>query len=97
MTSRLDDTAIADALDELPGWERRGDAIVKTFTFPAFLAGIAFVARVAQAAEEANHHPDVDIRYTSITCALSTHDAGGITSRDVELAMAIDRTANERP
>ena len=97
MDPRLDDAAIARALESLPGWERRGDAITKTFAFPAFLMGIAFVARVAHVAEEANHHPDMDIRYTSVTCSLSTHDSGGITSRDLALARAIDHTATERP
>lgn len=97
MSTRLDDDAIASALRTLPGWERNGEAIVKTFTFPTFLQGIAFVARVAQVAEDANHHPDVDIRYTRVACALSTHDAGGITASDVELAREIERTATEHP
>lgn len=88
--ARLSDDEIAAALRELPGWERRGDAISRTFAFPAFMDGIAFVNRVAEAAERADHHPDVDIRYTRVTCALSTHDAGGITRNDVRLAREID-------
>lgn len=96
MRTRLDDQAITQALQALPGWERDGDAIVKTFAFPAFLDGIAFVARVAQAAEVADHHPDIDIRYTRVRCALSTHDAGGITANDVGLASTIEELAVER-
>ncbi len=89
MAERLDDKAITEALRTMPGWEREDNALVQTFTFPAFLDGIAFVVRVAQAAEAANHHPDLDIRYTRVRCALSTHDAGGITAKDVELASKI--------
>lgn len=96
MRTRLDDDAITTALEALHGWAREGDAIAKTFTFPAFLDGIAFVARVAQAAEAADHHPDIDIRYTSVRCALSTHDSGGITANDVDLARAIEELAVER-
>ena len=90
---RLTDDEIAAALATLPGWERRGDAIARTFAFPAFMDGIAFVQRVAEAAERADHHPDIDVRWTRVTCALSTHDAGGITAADVRLAGEIDRLA----
>ncbi len=89
MADRLDDDAINEALQTLPGWKRENDALVKEFTFPTFLEGIAFVVRVAQAAEAAGHHPDIDIRYTRVRCVLTTHDAGGITAKDVELASAI--------
>ena len=91
MPDRLSDLEIQRALGTLPGWARRGDVLTKTFTFPRFLDGIDFVTRVAQRAEAANHHPDIDIRYTKVTCVLSTHDAGGITSRDLELAREIER------
>ena len=87
---RLADDAIDRALATLPGWERRGDAIARTYEFPAFLAGIAFVQRVAAAAERADHHPDIDIRWRRVTCALSTHDRGGVTALDVALAREID-------
>jgi 4a-hydroxytetrahydrobiopterin dehydratase len=96
MTDRLSDIAIQRALGGLPGWTRRGDALVKTFQFPAFLDGIAFVGRVAQAAEAADHHPDLDIRYTKVVCTLSTHSAGGITQLDLDLAGEIERLAAER-
>jgi 4a-hydroxytetrahydrobiopterin dehydratase len=91
MASPLSDLEIQRALGTLPGWSRRADVLTKTFTWPAFAQGIAFVTRVAKAADAMNHHPDIDIRYTKVTCALSTHDAGGITERDLELAREIER------
>lgn len=89
--ARLADDEIAAALASLPGWEHRGDSIARTFAFPSFMDGIGFVNRVAAAAERADHHPDVDIRYTRVTCTLSTHDAGGITENDIRLAREIER------
>lgn len=88
--ARLSDDAIERAVATLPGWERRGDAIARTFEFPSFMDGIAFVHRVAEAAERADHHPDIDVRWRRVTCALSTHDAGGLTELDVTLAREID-------
>ena len=93
MRTKLTEDDIARELATLPGWERRGDAIARTFDFPRFADGIAFVNRVAAAADAADHHPDVDIRYTRVTCVLSTHDAGGITPADVRLAREIDQLA----
>ena len=90
---RLSDIDIQRELGRLAGWSRRGDALVKTFQFPTFRAGIDFVSRVADAADAVDHHPDVDIRYTKITCTLSTHSAGGITAKDLALAADIDRAA----
>ena len=88
---RLSDIDIQRELGRLPGWSRRGDALVKTYQFPTFRAGIDFVRRVADAADAADHHPDIDIRYTKITCTLSTHSAGGITAKDLALAADIER------
>lgn len=65
----------------------------KTFQFDTFPAGIGFVSRVAAAAEAAQHHPDIDIRYTKITCMLTTHDAGGITQKDLDMAGQIENAA----
>jgi 4a-hydroxytetrahydrobiopterin dehydratase len=93
MASRLSDLEIQRALGTLPGWSRRADVLTKTFTWPTFAQGIAFVTRVAKAADQMNHHPDIDIRYTKVTFALSTHDAGGITERDLELAREIEQVA----
>lgn len=86
----LSDIEIHRELATLPGWSRRGPALVKMFTFRDFPSGIAWVRRVADEAEARDHHPDLDIRYTKITVTLSTHSAGGVTVKDFELARAID-------
>jgi 4a-hydroxytetrahydrobiopterin dehydratase len=91
MTERLSDISIQRELGNLPGWTRRGEVITKTFQFRDFLTGIDFVAAVAKAADAADHHPDIDIRYTKVTCSLSTHSAGGITQKDLDMARKIDR------
>jgi len=89
-TPLLSDIEIQRELGTLPGWARRGNALVKTYTFNAFPAGVDWVRRVADVAESMNHHPDIDIRYTRITVTLSTHDSGGITGKDLALARAIE-------
>jgi len=94
-SGQLSDIAIQRGLGALPGWSRRGDVLSKTFQFETFPAGIAFVERVAEAAERAQHHPDIDIRYTKITCMLTTHDAGGITQLDLDMAGEIDRAVGK--
>lgn len=88
---RLSDIAIQRELGSLTGWARKGDSLVKTYTFRSFPQGIAFVNRVADLAETMNHHPDIDIRYSKVMCALSTHDSGGITENDVNLARGLER------
>ena len=92
---KLSDIEVQREVNALEGWSRRGEAIVKTFEFATFPQGIAWVTRVAEAAERANHHPDLDVRYTRITASLSTHDSGGITARDFALARAMDALAKE--
>jgi 4a-hydroxytetrahydrobiopterin dehydratase len=84
--ARLDETEVARRLAALSGWERAGDEIRRTFAFPDFKAALAFVNRVGALAEAMNHHPDIDVRYSRVTLALTTHDAGGLTARDFELA-----------
>jgi 4a-hydroxytetrahydrobiopterin dehydratase len=86
MADLLDDAAIATALDGLPGWERDGDTIVRTASLPDFPTAIRVVDQVAEAAERADHHPDIDIRWRTLTFRLSTHSAGGLTANDVALA-----------
>jgi 4a-hydroxytetrahydrobiopterin dehydratase len=86
---RLDDTAIEEGLQRLPGWERRGDEIVKTFRRQDFAHAMVFVNDVAAAAEAAGHHPDIDIRWNKVTLALSSHAEGGLTARDFQLAARI--------
>ena len=93
MSDLLSDIEIQRGLGTLPGWARRGDALTKTFTLPSFPAAITLVQRVADAAERANHHPDIDIRYTKVTFVLSTHSAGGITQKDIDLAGEIEQLA----
>ena len=95
MPTRLSDAEIDRALAEpaLAGWMRDGDALTRTFAFPTFRDAIAFVGRAADAAEAADHHPDIDIRYTSVTCTLSTHSAGGLTALDVAMARTLSESA----
>ena len=95
MRQKLSDLEIQRALGGLAGWSRRGDVLVKTYTFARFGEGIAFVGRVAKVADEMDHHPDIDIRYTKVLMSLSTHDAGGITQRDLELAQKIESAARQ--
>lgn len=91
MADLLDDEQINDVLAGLTGWERDGDALVRTAKLPSFPAAIDAVRAVADIAEEHNHHPDIDIRYRTVTFRCSTHSAGGITAKDVNLAREIDR------
>ena len=91
MADRLSDIAIQRELGNLQGWSRRGDVITKTYQFRTFLTGINFVTAVAKAADAADHHPDIDIRYTKVTCTLSTHSAGGVTQKDLDMAKQIER------
>ena len=90
MSVKLSDIEIQRSLGARAGWSRRGNAITRTFEFATFPDAIAFVNRVADVAEKMDHHPDVDIRYTKVTCSLSTHSAGGITQKDFRLAEEID-------
>jgi 4a-hydroxytetrahydrobiopterin dehydratase len=90
VVTRLTDDQVAAALADLPGWTRDGDEIVKTFELPTFAAAIEFVDRIAERAEAANHHPDLDIRYRRVRVALTTHDARGLTDNDVALAREIE-------
>src|SRR5262245_41027763 len=82
----LSDPEIDAALAQLPGWERRGNAIQRWLTFPAFSDLMVFVNPLAELAEEANHHPGLDIRYNRLLVSLASHDAGGITRRDIKMA-----------
>jgi len=88
--SRLNDAQIAQALRQTPGWERAGPEITRTYRFKDFREALAFVNRVGALAERAGHHPDIDLRYSAVTLALTSHDAGGLSEKDFELARAID-------
>jgi 4a-hydroxytetrahydrobiopterin dehydratase len=86
----LTDTQVDRGLRSLRGWKRTGDEIRKTVRKKDFVHAMAFVQAVALLAETANHHPDIDIRWNRVTLVLSTHSAGGLTQKDLDLARAID-------
>lgn len=87
----LTDAELHHFLAEHPAWSVQSSALVRTFEAPTFLDGIAFVERVAKAAEAANHHPDIDIRWRKVTLRFVTHDAGNrITSLDARLAVSCE-------
>lgn len=86
----LDDIAISTALAGLTGWRREGDSIARDLRFPTFMEAIGFIDRVAIVAEAADHHPDLTNAYWNVGIRLTTHDAGGVTQRDIALARAID-------
>jgi 4a-hydroxytetrahydrobiopterin dehydratase len=90
----LTDTEIEQRLAEHPDWRRDGNSIRRTLELSSFPAAIAFVNRVAGLAEAADHHPDIDIRYRTVTLTLSTHSAGGLTAKDLDLAGSIDRLSS---
>jgi 4a-hydroxytetrahydrobiopterin dehydratase len=87
----LNDETLSARLTDLPGWHVVHGALDKTFSFGSFVDAIAFVNAVADAAETADHHPDIDIRYRDVTLRLVTHDSGGITQKDIDLASEADR------
>ncbi|MGH2492772.1 MAG: 4a-hydroxytetrahydrobiopterin dehydratase [Candidatus Limnocylindria bacterium] len=92
--TRLDAAALERLLAS-GAWRREGQAITRTFTFKGFNGAMAFANRVAQAANEANHHPDIHIeRYKTVRIVLTTHATGGISDADVELARRIDELEN---
>lgn len=93
MADALSESKIQSKLGELERWTRNGDAIERTFRFAAFMDGIEFVNRLARAAEAADHHPDIDIRYTRVKLALTTHSVGGLTALDFDMASQANRLA----
>lgn len=96
MSRLLDANEIDQALTGLPGWQRDGDTLRFVHEASDFPTAIRIVDRVADEAEQMNHHPDIDIRWRTLTFVLSTHSAGGITQLDIELANRISRIT-ERP
>ncbi|RZQ63580.1 4a-hydroxytetrahydrobiopterin dehydratase [Amycolatopsis suaedae] len=90
MSELLSDQDVAAALEHLPSWTRDGDSIVRTAKLPSFPQAIAVVNRIAELAESVNHHPDIDIRWRTLTLRLSTHSEGGLTGKDTALAAQID-------
>lgn len=90
---KLTDAQIAEHLKARPDWSETGEAIQRTYAFKNFAESMKFVAKVADAAEAADHHPDILIRYNKVTLTLSTHDSGGITTKDFALAAKADEFA----
>ncbi|MGA1057556.1 MAG: 4a-hydroxytetrahydrobiopterin dehydratase, partial [Phycisphaerales bacterium] len=90
---RLDAAALEAGLSKLPDWSRSGESIHRTYAFKDFLESMAFVNRVAARAEEVQHHPDLLIRWNKVTLTLSTHDANGLTEKDLAMAADCDRFA----
>jgi len=88
---KLDAATIALALANVPEWQLQGDMISRTFQFKDFPAAVKFVNAVAVAAEQAWHHPDIDVRWNKVTLVLTTHDAGGLTQKDFDLARQFDQ------
>ncbi len=95
MADILSDHDLHAAMAERPHWEVRDNALERSVQAPSFLRGVNLVVQVARAAEERDHHPDIDIRWTTLTFRLSTHSAGGITAKDVDLAGAIDAAVHQ--
>lgn len=96
MSTKVSDEARAEWLGRRPGWKVRDGVLTKDFVLGSFRDSIVFVNRVASLADEANHHPDIDIRYDRVRIGLVTHDAGGITERDLALAERIDFATSAR-
>jgi len=86
----LSELEISARLAAVPRWTVKSGELVRTFEFKDFRASLAFVNKVGDAAERAGHHPDIDIRYNKVRLALVSHDAGGITTKDFDLAAAAD-------
>lgn len=87
--ARLTDAEVAQELQKVPGWEMKDGEITRLYKFPDFKAALAFVNRVGELAEAADHHPDIDIRYNKVRLTLSTHSAGGLTLKDFSLARQV--------
>lgn len=93
MSTVLSASEIDQALKDLPGWTSNGNAIERVFQLGNFLEAMAFVNKIAVAAEAANHHPDILINYNKVTLTLVSHDSGGVTQRDVRMAGKINQIA----
>lgn len=92
---KMDEANVILALGNLPQWQRNGQVIARTFQFASFVPAMKFVNQVAHLAEQAQHHPDIDVRWNKVTLALTTHDAGGLTEKDFSLAKQFDALAGK--
>ena len=89
--TKLTEDEIRDQLAKHPGWKYEAGGLIHDYTFADFSVAFAFVVRLALLAEKANHHPDIDIRYNRVRVGLTSHDAGGVTRRDIAMAEEIGR------
>ncbi len=90
MSELLEKEDLKDSLKKCPEWEIEKNSITRSFEFEEFMDGIDFVNNVGEIAEEAQHYPDITIKYTTVTLKLTTHDVGGVTELDIELAQRVD-------
>ncbi len=90
MADKLNRESVQGWLKRHEGWSRKSNKLVKDYSFHSFRDSIVFVNRLATLADSANHHPDIDVRYDSVRVMLTTHDVGGISDKDLELAEQID-------
>jgi 4a-hydroxytetrahydrobiopterin dehydratase len=93
---KLEQKEIEERLESLPQWKRKDGQLCRELVFADFSQAFGFMARVALAAEAMGHHPDWSNVWNKVSIALSTHDAGGITDKDFELAAKIDRVAGDQ-
>jgi 4a-hydroxytetrahydrobiopterin dehydratase len=91
MANALNAAQIEEVLKTHPAWKLQGGKLVREWAFKDFVEAMKFVNRVAGVAEDAGHHPDIDIRYNQVLLGLVSHDAGGITKRDIAMASTIDK------
>jgi 4a-hydroxytetrahydrobiopterin dehydratase len=91
----LTDEQVDAALPDLSGWERSDGVLRRKIKFATFMDGIDAVRRVAERAEQLDHHPDIDIRWRTVTFALVTHSAGGITNNDLTMAREINQIVGD--
>ena len=94
--AKLTTEAVQEGLKELPGWNLKGEAVSKQYTWPSFPEAIKFVNQVADLAEQADHHPDILINYRRVTLTLSTHSEGGLTRKDFDLAEKIEKEQSKQ-
>ena len=92
--SSLTQTEIDSQIKAIPQWQQEGQTLTRTFKFKNFVDSIDFVNKLVEPAEAAGHHPDIAISYNEVTISLTTHDAGGLTQKDFDLAKTISQLAN---
>ncbi|MDR3763551.1 MAG: 4a-hydroxytetrahydrobiopterin dehydratase [Acidobacteriota bacterium] len=97
MQHRLSPEQAADSLAALPGWELRDETLCREFLFPGFADAMIFVNQVAELAEEEDHHPEIHIAYNKVALTLTTYGAGGLTIKDLQLALRIGQLTSGHP